>query len=108
VFSCFVAVAKLVEALRYKPEGRGSILCGVSGLFRRLNTSVHTVALGSRFQWRFIAVALNCSYREPHDLSPRSPSHFHIDFNILSSTSRFFKYFFPLAFPNDILYNITN
>ena len=29
-----LAVAQLVEALRYKPEGRGSIPDGVTGIFQ--------------------------------------------------------------------------
>ena len=32
-FACRHAVAQLVEALRYKPEGRGSIPDGLSGIF---------------------------------------------------------------------------
>jgi hypothetical protein len=40
-------VAQLVEALRYKPEGRGSIRVGVTGIFHCLNPSGRIVALGS-------------------------------------------------------------
>jgi hypothetical protein len=39
-------VAQLVEALRYKPEGRDSIPVGVTGIFLLLNLSGHTMALG--------------------------------------------------------------
>jgi hypothetical protein len=41
------AVARLVEALRYKPEGRGFIPDGVIGIFHLLNPSGHTMALRS-------------------------------------------------------------
>jgi hypothetical protein len=40
-------VAQLVEALLYKPEGRGSIPDGVTGIFHLHNTSSRTMALGS-------------------------------------------------------------
>jgi hypothetical protein len=42
-------VARLVEALRYKPEGRvaGSITDGVTGIFQWLNPSGRIVALRS-------------------------------------------------------------
>jgi hypothetical protein len=37
----------VVEALRYKPEGRGSIPDGVIGIFHWHNPSGRTVAVGS-------------------------------------------------------------
>jgi hypothetical protein len=40
-------VAQLVEALRYKPEVRVSILDGVTGIFHRNNTPYRTMTLGS-------------------------------------------------------------
>jgi hypothetical protein len=39
-------VAQLVETLRYKPEGRGSISDDVIGIFHCRNPSGHTLALG--------------------------------------------------------------
>jgi len=41
------AVAQLVEALRYKPDGRKFKPDGVTGIFHRRNPSDHTMALGS-------------------------------------------------------------
>ena len=40
-------MAQLVEALRYKPEGRGLIPDGVNGIFHFLNSSGRTMALAS-------------------------------------------------------------
>jgi hypothetical protein len=40
-------VAQLVEALRYKPEGRGFDPDGVIGIFHWHNPSGRTMALGS-------------------------------------------------------------
>jgi hypothetical protein len=40
------AMAQLVEALRYKPEVRGSIPDGVIGIFHWYNSSCRTMALG--------------------------------------------------------------
>ena len=40
------ALAQLVEALRYKPEGRVSIPDGVIWIFQWHNTSDRTMALG--------------------------------------------------------------
>jgi len=39
-------VSQLVEALRYKPEGRGSIPDGVTGIFHWHNPSDLILALG--------------------------------------------------------------
>ena len=39
-------MAQLVEALRYKPEGRGSITDGVIGIFHCHNSSDRTMTLG--------------------------------------------------------------
>jgi hypothetical protein len=41
------AVAQLVEALRYKPAGRGSIADGVTGILIWHNPSDRTMVLGS-------------------------------------------------------------
>jgi hypothetical protein len=40
-------IAELVEAICYKPEGRGSIPDGVIGIFSWPNPSSRTMALGS-------------------------------------------------------------
>jgi len=40
-------MVQFVEALRYKPEGRGSIPEGVTGIFHWHNPSYRTMALGS-------------------------------------------------------------
>jgi hypothetical protein len=40
------AVAQLVEALRYKSEGRGFVPDGVIGIFHLHNPSGRTMALG--------------------------------------------------------------